>query len=496
MNVVELFIKQVEKNSLKIALVDNGKEITYLELLRRILKTASYFNSKSISKGDRVLIAIPMSIDTYRTVLALLYIGAIPVFMEEWAFKNNFYKNIKLLDCKAVIVAKKFKIIAFFSKALRTIPIKLSVSKSCDKPIDIVSLKENDTALLSFTSGSSGSPKIADRSHAFLIEQFRVLSGVTKCNGTENVCVGLAVVVLFYLAQGNTIVLRTAKLINDTQLLSNLLLKYKVNQIIDSPSKIVNYSTQLSKNITQKITNTFCGGGPVFPQDAISLNTIFSNAINTVIYGSTEVEPISVVNTSDIIKYNQQNENGLCVGEVDSNLELKIIGINNKYNHAFSEHEFSTLFVDSEQIGEIIVSGNHVLNTYFNSEEVVKKQKIKVNQTLWHRTGDSGYFKNGTLFLTGNVNALIINKNSIISPFMVENQLREIEGIYKGTIIKLNGEITIALESNLPINAIKHKIKLPFNYDKIQLIKKIPMDPRHQTKIDYNSLSVIINLKK
>ena len=342
--------------------------------------------------------------------------------------------------------------------------------------------------MLSFTSGSSGSPKIANRSHGFLVEQFNVLKEVTKCNGTENICVGLAVVVLFYLAQGNTVVLRTSKMLKKPKLLSQLLTKYEVNQLIDSPAKFLSYIHFLNKDVTTKITHTFCGGGPVFVQDATEINSILNLAENTVIYGSTEVEPISIVSTKTILKFSKNK--GLCVGKVNSELNLKIIDINKKHKHILPQHEFDSICLHSPEVGEIIVSGNHVLNDYYKSPDVLINQKIKVNNTLWHKTGDSGFIKDGLLFLTGQCDTLIQIGNEFISPFIVEQQLRQIKGVKKGTVIKINTQIIVVVESNLPIKELK--IDLPFEFDKIRKIAEIPTDVRHNTKIDYQKLRKLL----
>ena len=492
MNVVNFLIEKASQNPTKVALIDNGKTITYGQLLTEIKETASYFKSKNINIKDRVLIAVPISIDTYRIVLALLYIGAIPVFMEEWAFKNNFYKHTKLVDCKAVIVAKKFRLIAFFSKAIRSIPIKLSSTKKGNSSINLEQVQPNQTALLSFTSGSSGIPKIADRSHSFLIEQFRVLSDVTHCKGNENVCVGLAVVVLFYLAQGNTVLLRTKKIMNNNEFLNSNFKAFNISQIIDSPAKLFSYAKGIETEIANNITQVFTGGGPVFPQEAKLLNSVFTKSKNQIIYGSTEVEPISVVNAKNIVKFDQQKQKGLCVGRVNKDLTLKIINTTVKHKHQLSISEFSSICVNSNQVGEIVVSGNHVLNTYFKSDEIVKQQKINVDGVLWHKTGDSGYLENGILFLTGQCNRIIKVENGFIYPFIIENQLRQIHGVEKVAVLKVDSKIYIVVESTLNLSELKQKIRVDFEFEEIKKIANIPLDPRHNTKIDYNKLKMLL----
>jgi len=496
MNIAELFISQVKNTPKKLALVENSKSITYVALFKSVKKTASYFKVKGITQGDKVLIAIPISIETYRVVLALFYIGAIPVFMEEWAFKNNFYNNTKSLNCKAVIVAKKFRLIAFFSKAIRSIPIKLSITKLGSETIKISDFEPNHPALFSFTSGSSGEPKIAIRSHEFLKEQFRVLSTVTNATGDENVCCGLAIVVLFYLGQGNTIVLRNNKMLTNVHLLNSCFEEFKVNQIVDSPAKLLSYSEGVNKKNANQITHIFTGGGPVFPNDAEKLNLKFSNSVNSIIYGSTEVEPISVVDSKLIIEANSKNEKGLCVGSVNSDLDLKIIKTDNTERIFSSLPEFENICLRDGVVGEVVVKGKHVLETYYNSEVIFKKQKIEVGTELWHKTGDSGYVKKGILYLTGPCNSLIDTGGKLLSPFIIENKLRAIDGVEKGTVIEVDKKIIVVVEGVLSVDKLDVVVSEFLKFDQIIKINNITMDVRHQTKINYIELKNIIITKK
>jgi len=493
MNIIEFFIAQVLSSPNKVAIVDNGKTITYSQLLKQIKETANYFKSKEIGKGDKVLIAVPISIDTYRIVLALFYIGAIPVFMEEWAFKNNLHNNIKQLDCKAVVVAKKFSILAFLSKGIRSIPIKLSTSKLGNKNIELCQLLDNDPALFSFTSGSSGTSKITIRSHDFLREQFRVLSEVTNCKGTETVCCGLAVVVLFYLGQGNTVVLRTKKMLGKPKLLSTYLAKFKVSQIIDSPAKLLAYTNSLTTSTKENITHIFTGGGPVFPNDATQLNSNFKNSISTIIYGSTEVEPISTITSDAIIETNKNGDDGLCVGQPNKNLSLKIIKVNTTERVFSTLSEFNTICLADNEIGEVVVMGKHVLDTYYNSEAIFKQQKIEVGTDLWHKTGDSGYVKNRLLYLTGPCNALVEIDSKLNSPFIFENKVRQISDITAGTFIQLKNKLIVIIESTQTTELLTVEIEKIINLDHLIILKKIPMDARHHTKINYIELKKIVN---
>ena len=80
----------------------------------------------------------------------------------------------------------------------------------------------------------------------------------------------------------------------------------------------------------------------------------------------------------------------------------------------------------------------------------------------------------------------------MLSPFIIENQLQEIEGVEMGTLVKLNGQLILVAETNMSTEAITHHIN-GIEFDRI-IITDIPRDPRHNSKIDYPKLEDIIPL--
>ena len=89
MNISELFISAAKSYPNKIAIIDPKGSITYSDLEKEVQKTAAYFQKKGIKRIDRVLVFVPMGIDLYRIVLALFYIGATAVFLDEWVNKKT-----------------------------------------------------------------------------------------------------------------------------------------------------------------------------------------------------------------------------------------------------------------------------------------------------------------------------------------------------------------------------------------------------------------------
>ena len=125
-----------------------------------------------------------------------------------------------------------------------------------------------------------------------------------------------------------------------------------------------------------------------------------------------------------------------------------------------------------------------------HNEAAVKRTKIFIGNTCWHRTGDSGYLtQDGNLYFTGRCNNLINDNGKIISVLFYENNLQAIAGINIVTIVKQDEKLLAIVEINH--NANKENIITAIQklgIEDISFIQKMPRDPRHHSKIDYDKL--------
>lgn len=172
-NIVNLFFKAAEKYPDRAAIVYRDKQILFSEFALQVKETGNFFRKKGITKGDRVLVFVPMCPDLYRIVIALFEIGATVVFLDEWVNKWRMEECCKVADCSAFIGVFKARLLRLFSSELRKIPLSLGVNnKHVSGNYPSVETDPTDTALITFTTGSTGVPKAAKRTHGFLSEQF------------------------------------------------------------------------------------------------------------------------------------------------------------------------------------------------------------------------------------------------------------------------------------------------------------------------------------
>ncbi len=499
-NVVQHFYEQEKQMPYRTAIIEKGQSITFIELKRNVLKTAQYFESKGIGKGDRVLVFVPVSISLYRIVLALFHIGATAVFLDEWSSKDRLKKACEIADCKAFVGNWKAKAMAIFMKPLRDIPVWLSAKKmgkvvKSNKPVEVNS---NDTALITFTTGSTGIPKAADRTHHFLYAQRAVLSSKLAPKAGMVDMAALPIFVLLNLGDGLTSILpdanmRKPKSIKMDKVVAQLNVN-KVERIIASPFLIKGIAEYLiqHKMSLPFLGEVYTGGAPIFPNDAALFLEAFGNIRLEAVYGSTEAEPISSISMQELAQ--SEIVSGLPVGIVSESTNLKIISYRDApiVGEGFASAELAT-----GEVGEIVVSGEHVLKGYVNNPGAILRNKIDHHGTIWHRTGDAGYVdESGQLFLVGRCAQLIYKCGKRYSPFLYEYLLQKIDGVSMGTILMIDDQLCAVLDSKNELT--QETIAGIFEKEDVRIINvdKIPRDPRHQSKIDYQVLRETIKLKR
>lgn len=497
-NISELFYEAARQHPDTPALIDGDNHITYADLQKQVEETAQDFINAGLNKGDRVLVFVPMSIDLYRIVLALFRMGAVAVFLDEWVSKKRMETCCEVADCKGFIGVMKVHVLRLFSKELRKIPIVLKLqAKQIHTQHTFEATSAGDTALITFTTGSTGTPKAAKRTHGFLNEQFKALREKIKPQPGDVDMSLLPIVLLINLGAGATSVIARFKAGKPGSfkpaMICDQITQHKVNRITASPVFINLLSEHLLSHpvALPTVRQVFTGGAPVFPNEAELYARAFDRAAVEIVYGSTEAEPISSIQSAELIANKAELlSKGLPVGKPDHRAEVKIIGITEETISVASESELKCCPADS--VGEIIVAGPHVLREYFNNEEALKRNKIFIGEKVYHRTGDSGCMDaRGHLFLTGRCSAVFKHNNINVYPFLYEHAFRLLKGVSAGTVLHVEGKTVAVLElrDRMQRKTVESALRdMPLSFDRVCFIKRIPRDPRHHSKIDYEKL--------
>jgi olefin beta-lactone synthetase len=504
MNITRHFFEAAQKHPEKPAIIDrDGTVLTFGELAAEVKKAAAYYRSKGIGRGDRVLVFVPMSIPLYRCVLALFHIGAVAVFLDEWVSRERLEVCCRLAKCKAFIAPLKLRALALLSGELRKIPVWLGQQvKTVSGDSSSAAVDVTETALITFTTGSTGIPKAADRTHGFLQAQFDALIAEISPAADDVDMPVLPIVLLLNLGSGITSVIadynsRKPKTLNPERIRQQIAV-HKVNRITASPYLVEQLGLHAAAHPgadTTLLRRMFTGGAPVFPDQAATMQRGYPQAQINIVYGSTEAEPISRITAAELMQQNELSR-GLAVGHLAEAATVMILAIKEEPIAVNSIAELQQLQLAAGTVGEIVVSGPHVLRHYIDNPEAVKQNKIFIGNTVWHRTGDAGFKnENGQLFLCGRCTSLIYDKaGQLLAPFLWEGKLRLVPGIAAGTILKI-GEKFIAViepEKNQSADMLTAIVKALYAFDEVKLLPQLPRDPRHFSKVDYGKLKELI----
>jgi len=499
-NIAHLFFNSSQTHRERIAIIERDTSITYGDLEQQIAQTVAYFRKKGIQSGDRVLVFVPMSVDLYRITLALFSIGAVAVFLDEWVSLKRLKLCCEIADCKAFIAAPKIRFLGWFIPVIRRIPIHLSLSKQNWKArgFEVLAVEQDAPALITFTTGSVGTPKAAVRSHEFLRIQFQALHPLLN-HENEREMIMLPIVLLLNLASGKTSVLPDFKFSKphtfDAQKIWKQMQQHRIQGLVASPHYLIELAKyKQTHRIAHPLNTIVSGGSAIFPSDAALVLQAFTATKFTIVYGSTEAEPISHCSAEELIE--NQTKTGVFVGAIDPIAQVCILRLQAPVSSNCSAVDFENHLCSTGETGEILVAGEHVLNTYLRSEEIFEKNKIVVGQTIWHRTGDAGYLlNNGALFLMGRAHQIFTADQIQVYPFVAEKLLRELAGVRLGTIIQHNNQPVLVYQADHDMEESSLRAIFPqVPLAKIIRLKEIPVDPRHRSKIEYAALKNLIQL--
>ena len=493
MNITSLFFEAATTYPERLAIIESGRSISYRALAHEVRATAAYLLHRGIRTGDRVLVFVPMGIDLYRTVLALFYIGATAVFLDEWVSRARLEVCCRLADCRGFVGVWKARIYGWTLRGVRRIPIKLSLNGRAAPVEAAIDMAPDMPALITFTTGSTGVPKAAERSHAFLRAQFDALLDEIDPQPTDVDMPVLPILLFVNLGVGCTSVIANFKATRPEAMRPERIVaqlrRHEVNRLTASPYFVRRLAEALvaTETTLPELQKVFTGGAPVFPDEAALYRRAFPDTDVRVVYGSTEAEPISSIAAAELVQAGDSLDRGLPVGLPYPGIRLRLITVTDEPLVCADAVDLAALEVAPGHIGEIIVAGPHVNARYFRNPAALAANKIRVGETVWHRTGDSGYLENGQLYLTGRCAQLIRRNDQYLAPFVLEYRIRQLAGVRDGTLLEIENRLVLVLESDRsPIALAATASAIP--YDQLVVVPRLPRDPRHHSKIDYGQL--------
>ena len=491
-----------------------SRALTFAELECAATRAAALLHRAGLRPGDPVLVLHPMSIDLYIALVAIFRLGLVAMFLDPSAGREHLERCCSLHAPMGLIASSRVHFLRLLSPALRRIPVKFSIGLPVPGAVPwnranrlaphepMEPCPPATPALLTFTSGSTGRPKVAVRTHGFLLAQHRALEQTLALVPGDVDLTALPIFVLANLASGVTSIIPDADLRHPGSIHPALLVAqiqtWQPTRTVASPAlleRLADYC--LNRGMTlPSFTRIFSGGGPVFPRILDKLQVLAPQANITAVYGSTEAEPIALVERRKIGPEDgagMLGGRGLLAGFPIPTIHLRILPDHwGKPVGPYSRAAFAAACLPPGQAGEIVVSGEHVLPGYLHGQGD-EGTKFIVDGTSWHRTGDAGYLDDhGRLWLLGRCAARVEDAHGILYPYAVECIAHHQPGVHRAAIISHRGRRILVIQpdvsrADLELFSLRQRLAWA-HVDEIQVHKHLPVDGRHNAKIDYPAL--------
>ena len=483
MNVAAHLGRLARQQGDRAALIEpGGRSVTFAELEER---TARIAGGLGLSPGDRVLLLAPMGIPLYESLIACLRGLFTLVLLDPSA--PHVAENLARIGLSAFIGSGKAHLLRLKHSELRGLERYVATGftvlphrrlRAIDgEPLGPLDPDPEFPALLTFTTGSTGRPKTVARSHRFLDAQRSILTEHMGLGPQDIDLPTLPVFLLNSLAAGATCVLPDADLrrvdsVDPARVIPQL---RGCTSTSGSPAFYAPIAKALvdAQETLPGLKKLFTGGARVPPSLLEDLVRVCPNARIEVVYGSTEAEPIASIGAREVLGETAAAERegqGSCVGRPVPQIDLRVVSP-------------GTLEA-AERIGEVVVSGEHVNRGYFEDPSADAENKLADGEVIWHRTGDTGYLdERGRVWLVGRVKDMVGG----LHPFMLEGRADARDWVRRSALVEVHGEPVLAVVGDGPTDALAEELGV-----RVEGVEAIPLDPRHNAKIDRAALRGIL----
>ncbi len=437
-SVLEYLEKTAEKNSKKIAVIEENKKCTYLELLEKSKRVGSSLLNY-ISPREPVAIVMEKGINALYTFFGTVYAGGFYCLLNPELPSSRLEKIIEKLEAKIIVTDENNIEIAHQIAKNQTI-LKIEEIQNTninEEKLDKIRARTLDVDPLyaNFTSGSTGTPKGVVVGHKSVIDFIDIFT--QKFNICKDDIVGnqapfdfdVSVKDIYScLKTGATLVVIPKKMFSRPANLLDYICENNVTTLIWAVSALCLITTfhGLDYKVPQKV-NKILFSGEVMPIKHIrEWIKYLPNATYVNLYGPTE---ITCNCTYHVVDKNLEYEKQIPAGKTFENEQVFLLDEENK------------LVTEKEKIGEICVKGTALALGYYKDKEQTQNRFVQnpLNDRyidMIYKTGDIGYFgEDENLYFCGRKDFQIKHMGHRIELEEIERAMEKINGIERACCI-------------------------------------------------------------
>lgn len=496
--------------------------LKYEELEHRSEALAKGFLAQGFKTQNLAAVMIEPSFELFITTFALFKAGIVPVFIDPGIGIANLKKCLAQAKPDYFIGIAKAQLARallgwnrgqwkrivtmsqgrFGSDALD----ELEAKGRQQSQVELPSAEPEDRAAILFTSGSTGIPKGAVYSHKNFWAQIHLLKDAFAIEPGEVDLCTFPLFGLFAPALGMTAVIPemnfTKPALVHPPSIFRAVKTFGVHNMFGSPAllKRISEAGIESDIVLPSLKRVISAGAPVPTETLRKMKQILGESSHVFTpYGATEALPVAIASSQEILARTSKQTlegAGVCVGYPVAGLDVKIIKV--------SDHPLRELAASHKlgpmDIGEIVVSGDQVTESYLNHPSATHLAKTLCEGQLYHRMGDLGYFDSqGRLWFCGRKSHRIVTAKDVVYTVPGESILNQHQDVLRTAIVgvgqKERRRPVLCVETLRPIPAKKKQrlkdelLAMGKNYQQTRLINEVlfhrgfPVDIRHNSKI-------------
>jgi long-chain acyl-CoA synthetase len=426
MNLASILTTAAERDPSRTAIKLDGAEVTYAQLDEASARVARLLEDRGVGPGDRVGIMLPNVPYFPICYYGVLRAGAVVVPMNVLLKRREVCFYLTDPEAKLLFAWEGFADDAEAgakdagAECVIVSPgdFEQELAKHEPKP-DVVESADDDTAVILYTSGTTGTPKGAELTHANLIKNCEVARSLFDLAADTVV---LGALPLFH-SFGQTCGLNATICAGGTLTLIPRFDPEKALEIIERDHVNVfegvptMYGAILHLSDRERFDTSslqFCAsGGSAMP---VELMRDFEDALHCKVlegYGLSETSPVASFNHPD-----RERKPG-SIGTPVEGVEMRVV------DEQGNE-------VPQGEVGEIAIRGHNVMKGYWNRQDATDE----VMSDGWFRTGDMATVDDdGYFFIVDRKKDMIIRGGYNVYPREIEEVLYEHPAVREAAVL-------------------------------------------------------------
>jgi acyl-CoA synthetase (AMP-forming)/AMP-acid ligase II len=490
-------------------------------LVEEAARTAAGLAALGIQPGHRVAVLVPPGPRFFALMHGLLHVGAVMVLIDPGMGIQGLSACLKQADPvafigspKALLARKLFGWCPKVRWVLRVggfFPGVRSITRLPAGPAP--AYHHGGPAGILFTSGSTGPAKGALYTQANFLAQCDALGRMLDIRPGENDLSTFPLFGLYAPLLGMRAIIPRMDFTRPGSANPAYLLQairtHQVDNLFGSPALLNRLLSHpgVAAGGLQRLKRVVSAGAPVPAPLLRRLAPHLARSAQVFTpYGATEALPVACIGSADILETTSQltaQGKGTCVGWPAPGATVRILALQD----GPLDPANPPAVLPPGEVGEIAVAGDQVTRSYFNRPDMDASHKVRLLERLFHRMGDLGYLDSlGRIWFLGRKSQRVRTAAGDLPADAVESVALEEPGVFRAGLVGVGSppdqkpvlavQVSPGTNADKVLAGVRARLKACPATRAVKTVvrhKAIPVDKRHNSKIQREALTVHYN---